>query len=57
VNALVHEAAKLLTTAWFLGAVLMAVTIPACAYKIFSALWEPDTPEKEQAVYDRPAKP
>jgi hypothetical protein len=34
----------------------MVLTIPACALKIFSALWEADSPEEEQAVYDKPAK-
>jgi hypothetical protein len=54
VNTLAHLIAKFLTGAWFVGAALMAITIPACAYKIFSALWEVDSLEKEQALYDKP---
>ena len=54
-NTLAHLSAKFLTGAWFIGAVLMAITIPACAYKIFAALWEDDSPEEEQALYDKPA--
>ena len=45
--------AKLATAVWFIGAILMIITIPACAYKIFSALWEPDDPEDTQAVIER----
>lgn len=51
-----HIFARILTVAWFIGARLMILTIPACIYKIFSALWEHDD-EEAQAVYDRPSKP
>ncbi|HJW99942.1 MAG TPA: hypothetical protein VJ453_07265 [Terriglobales bacterium] len=45
----------LLTFTWFAGAGLMLLTIPACAYKIFSALWEnDDAAEEEQGIYDTP---
>ena len=50
-----HFFARVLTWAWFLGAGLMILTIPACIYKIFSALWEDDSPE-EEGIYDRPRK-
>jgi uncharacterized membrane protein len=53
-NALAHGVANLLTGAWFVGAALMVLTIPACAYKIFAALWEADSPQEEQALYDKP---
>ena len=47
----------LLTFSWFAGAALMLLTIPACVYKIFSALWEDsDSAEEEQGVYDTPGK-
>jgi len=55
-NILTHYFAKALTLAWFLGALLMIVTIPACVYKIFSALWEDDSEREEQAIYDKPRK-
>ena len=45
--------AKLATAVWFIGATLMIITIPACAYKIFSALWEPDDTEESQAVIEK----
>lgn len=45
--------AKVLSLLWFTGAVLMAITIPACIYKIFSALWEDDNPETEQGIVER----
>jgi hypothetical protein len=45
--------AKIATLVWFIGAILMIITIPACAYKIFSALWEPDDPEDTQAVIEK----
>jgi hypothetical protein len=34
----------------------MLVTIPACMYKIFSALWENDDPEDDAPTYERPVK-
>jgi NADH:ubiquinone oxidoreductase subunit 6 (subunit J) len=43
--------AKVLSVLWFAGAILMLTTIPACIYKILSALWEPD--EQEQAVIEK----
>lgn len=46
-----HVLSRVLTIAWFAGAVLMILTIPACAVKIFSALWE-DSDEEDQAVYE-----
>jgi len=46
--------AKALTWAWFLGVLLMILTIPACVYKIFSALWENDSEQEEEAIYDKP---
>lgn len=51
-----HLASRLLTLAWFAGAALMLLTIPACVYKIFSALWERDDSEEEQTLYDIPGK-
>ncbi|PYY13904.1 MAG: hypothetical protein DMG61_11775 [Acidobacteria bacterium] len=55
-DAFTHLFARLLTFAWFAGAVLMLLTIPACVYKIFSALWETDDSEEEQSIYDSPRK-
>jgi hypothetical protein len=46
-DAVTHFLSHLLTWAWFAGAVLMLLTIPACIYKIFSALWEKDDSEEE----------
>jgi len=54
-DSFVHVASRVLTWAWFAGAVLMLLTIPACIYKIFSALWENDS-EQEEAIYDKPRK-
>jgi hypothetical protein len=34
----------------------MVLTIPACMYKIFSALWEADDPDEDQGVYDKPRR-
>lgn len=45
--------AKIATVVWFIGAILMIITIPACALKIFSALWESDDPEETQAVIEK----
>ena len=45
--------AKVLSVLWYVGAILMLITIPACIYKIISALWEPDDAEQEQAVIER----
>ncbi|HWC16227.1 MAG TPA: hypothetical protein VG498_04405, partial [Terriglobales bacterium] len=50
-----HLFARILTLAWFAGAILMILTIPACMYKIFSALWESDE-EEDQAVYEKVRK-
>lgn len=50
-DSVTHVLSRLLTIAWFAGAVLMILTIPACAVKIFSALWE-DSDEEDQAVYE-----
>jgi hypothetical protein len=46
-----HVVSRILTFAWFIGAILMILTIPACILKIFSALWEGDE-EEDQAVYE-----
>jgi hypothetical protein len=51
-----HILSRLLTFAWFTGVALMVLTIPACMYKIFSALWESDDAEEDQAVYDKPRR-
>lgn len=45
--------AKIATVIWFIGAMLMIITIPACAFKIFSALWDSDDPEEMQAVIEK----
>ena len=50
-DSVTHVLSRVLTMAWFAGAVLMILTIPACAVKIFSALWE-DSDEEDQAVYE-----
>ena len=50
-----HFFSRILTLAWFAGAILMILTIPACMYKIFSALWEHDE-EEDQAVYEKARK-
>jgi hypothetical protein len=52
-DAFAHLLAKIMTALWFAGALLMIITIPACAYKIFSALWEQDDPEETQVVSAR----
>lgn len=52
-DVLSHYFAKVLTLAWFAGAVLLLATIPACAYKIFSALWQEDS-EEDMVNYDKP---
>jgi len=54
-DTLVHVFARVLTWAWFTGVVLMLLTIPACMYKIFSALWT-DNSEEDEVVYDKPRK-
>ena len=53
-DAVTHLFARLLTLAWFAGAVLMLLTIPACIYKIFSALWEKTDSEEETGLYNSP---
>lgn len=50
-DVVTHFFSRVLTIAWFTGAVLMILTIPACVVKIFSALWE-GTDEEDQAVYE-----
>ena len=55
-DSLTHLFSRLLTLAWFAGAVLMLLTIPACIYKIFSALWESNDSEEEQSIYDARTK-
>ena len=50
-DAVTHVLSRVLTIAWFAGAALMILTIPACAVKIFSALWEGND-EEDQAVYE-----
>jgi len=54
-DALTHILARILTYAWFAGAILMILTIPACIFKIFSALWEGDE-EEDQGVYEAVGK-
>jgi hypothetical protein len=54
-DALTHFSSRVLTLAWFAGAALMLITIPACIYKIFSALWETNDSEEEQRRYDAPS--
>jgi len=54
-DAVTHFLSHLLTLAWFAGAVLMLLTIPACVYKIFSALWEGDDHDDE--LQDSPRTP
>ena len=51
-----HILSRLLTIAWFTGVGLMVLTIPACMYKIFSALWEADDADEDQGVYDKPRR-
>jgi hypothetical protein len=53
-NTFSHYFARVLTWAWFAGAVLMIITIPACAIKIFSALWE--DPEEDAPIPDKAGK-
>jgi hypothetical protein len=55
-DVVTHVFSRILTIAWFTGAILMILTIPACMYKIFSALWEGDE-EEDQGVYEKVAKP
>jgi hypothetical protein len=52
-DSVAHVFARAATLLWFTGAILMLITIPACIYKIFSALWEPDDAEEAQAVIER----
>ena len=54
-DAVVHFLSHLLTLAWFAGAVLMLLTIPACVYKIFSALWEGE--DNDDELQDSPRTP
>lgn len=54
-DLITHLFSRVLTLAWFAGAILMILTIPACMYKIFSALWENDE-EEDQAVHEKVRK-
>ena len=54
-DAISHVFARILTFAWFAGALLMILTIPACIYKIFSALWQSDD-EEDRVVSEQPAR-
>lgn len=51
-----HLAARVLTWFWFAGAILMLLTIPACIFKIFSALWENGSEHEETVSDRRPAR-
>jgi hypothetical protein len=53
-NTFSHYLARVLTWAWFTGAALMIITIPACAIKIFSALWEDH--EEDAPITDKVGK-
>lgn len=55
-DAVTHFLSHLLTVAWFAGAALMLLTIPACIYKIFSALWEKDDSEEELQTSPRASR-
>lgn len=52
-NSFAYHLAKVLSVFWFAGAFLMLITIPACMYKLFSALWEADDAEQEQSVTEK----
>jgi hypothetical protein len=41
-DLVVFYLSRALAIVWFTGAILLLITIPACMYKIFSALWAPD---------------
>ena len=43
---------RVLAVVWFAGATLLLITIPACMYKIFSALWQADDSADEQPVQE-----
>jgi len=43
---------RVLAIVWFAGAILLLITIPACMYKIFSALWAPDDSCDQQPVQE-----
>ena len=49
-DSFTHYFGKILVLFWFTGVGLMLITIPACMCKIFSALWEDENPNEEQAV-------
>jgi hypothetical protein len=49
-DAVTYILSRVLTLAWFAGAALMLLTIPACIYKIFSALWDKDDSEEEAGL-------
>lgn len=51
-DAISHQLSRVITVLWFAGAILMIITIPACIYQIFSALWEPDDAEEDQVISD-----
>lgn len=55
-DSVVHFLSRVMTLFWFAGAILMIITIPACVYKIFSALWESDDAEETQAVTEKVGK-
>jgi hypothetical protein len=56
-DTLIRSFAQVVTFVWFAGALMMLVTIPACAIKIFSALWEDDSQEEDTGpISDKPGK-
>jgi hypothetical protein len=48
----VYYLSRVLAIVWFAGAILLLITIPACMYKIFSALWMPDDTSDQQPVQE-----
>lgn len=51
-NHVVYYLSRVLAIVWFAGAILLLITIPACMYKIFSALWVADEDCDEQIVQE-----
>ena len=51
-NHVVYYLSRVLAIVWFAGAILLLITIPACMYKIFSALWVADETCDEQLVQE-----
>lgn len=48
----VYFLSRVLTIVWFAGAILLLITIPACMYKIFSALWLADDASEAHPVQE-----